>query len=103
MSLQNLKVSEGVEVWLLKSACRDLLAAAEKPLLDEFGETEGVGYFSSSECYGTLDVSFMTAPEFSRFAILVLGAADQSEWLKPHKADLKAALEADPRFMAKAA
>lgn len=98
MSLQNLRVSEGTEVWLLKSACRDLLAAAEKPLLDEFGETEGVGYFSASEYYGTLDASLMTAAEFSRFAILALGAAEKSEWLKPHKADLKAALEADPRF-----
>lgn len=100
MSLQNLRVSDGVEVWLPKSACRDLLAATETALLEAFGETEGVGYFSASECYGTLDVSFMTAAEFSRFAGLALTAAEQSEWMKPHKADLKTALEADPRFKA---
>lgn len=100
MSLQNLRVSNDVEVWLPKSACHDLLYATEKPLLEEFGETEGVGYFSASECYGTLDVSFMTAAEFPRFAVLALKAAEQSEWIKPYKADLKAALEADPRFKA---
>lgn len=98
MSLQNLRVSEDVEVWMLKSACRDLLAATEKPLLDEFGETEGVGFFSASECYGKLNVSFMSETEFSRFAMLALDAVEQSVWLKPHGSDLKAALEADPRF-----
>lgn len=100
MSLQNLRVSGNVEVWLPKSACRDLLAAAESDLLEEFGETEGVGYFSASECYGTLDVSLMTAAEFARFAALALKAAEKSERIKPHQADLRAALEADPRFKA---
>ena len=34
---------------------------------------------------------------------LILEAADKLEAVKPYRAELKAALEADPRFMAKAA
>ena len=34
---------------------------------------------------------------------LILEAADKLEVVKPYRAELKAALEADPRFMAKAA
>lgn len=48
-------------------------------------------------------IADLSAADFNRVSSWILEAAEKSEWIKPYKADLKAALEADPRFMAKAA
>lgn len=48
-------------------------------------------------------IADLSAAAFNRVSSWILEAAEKSEWIKPYKADLKAALEADPRFMAKAA
>ena len=48
-------------------------------------------------------IADLSAADFNRVSSWILEAAEKSEWIKPYKADLKAALEADPRFMAEAA
>lgn len=47
---------------------------------------------------GSCDFQFFTAEEYPAVYKLVLQACDEVESLKPYKARLKAALEADPRF-----
>ena len=43
-------------------------------------------------------IADLSAEAFARVCGWILEAAEKSEWIKPYKSDLKAALEADPRF-----
>ena len=44
------------------------------------------------------EIADLSAAAFARVCRWILEAAEKSEWIKPYKSDLKAALEADPRF-----
>ena len=43
-------------------------------------------------------IADLSAEAFARVRGWILEAAEKSEWIKPYKSELKAALEADPRF-----
>ena len=43
-------------------------------------------------------IADLSAAAFARVCGWILEAAEKSEWIKPYKSELKAALEADPRF-----
>jgi len=43
-------------------------------------------------------IADLSAAAFARVRGWILEAAEKSEWIKPYKSELKAALEADPRF-----
>lgn len=47
---------------------------------------------------GSCDIQFFTAEEYPKVCQAIMQACDELERLKPYKAELKAALEADPRF-----
>lgn len=58
----------------------------------------GFGTFEAMYFLGSCDFQFFTAEEFSAVYQLSMQACDELDSLKPYKAQLKAALEADPRF-----
>ncbi|WP_107885324.1 glycine cleavage system H protein [Neisseria elongata] len=97
-----LYVSREVKVFLGgKTAPSELLDYLYPRLaeIDKEAAEQMQGEFSGC----VFSIADLSAAAFARVRGWILEAAEKSEWIKPYKADLKAALEADPRFMAEAA
>ena len=97
-----LYVSREVKVFLGgKTAPSELLDYLYPRLaeIDKEAADQMQGEFSGC----VFSIADLSAADFNRVSSWILEAAETSEWIKPYKADLRAALEADPRFMAKAA
>lgn len=96
---QSLRVGKGVEVWMGKTACRELYDYIEPLLLEVYGEDSDVaGWFIASDCFGTLDITPYSSADFQAVSGWILEAAKQGQYAREHLNELKAALEADPRF-----
>ena len=97
-----LYVSREVKVFLGgKTAPSELLGYLSPRLAEINKEAADQMQGEFSGC--VFSIADLSAADFNRVSSWILEAAEKSEWIKPYKADLKAALEADPRFMAKAA
>lgn len=89
-----------IEVEMGKGACADLFAYMTPAMYEIAPEYAEEFEYSNWEVF-----SIHAAPKKYYRAVcdLIMQGADRLESVKPFKAALKAALEADPRFMAKAA
>lgn len=84
-----------VEVEMNKGACADLFAYMTPAMYEIAPEYAEEFEYSNWEVF-----SIHAAPEkyYRNIYNLIMQGADRLESVKPFKADLKAALEADPRF-----
>ncbi|MCP1659334.1 glycine cleavage system H protein [Neisseria perflava] len=85
-------------VFLGKSACAALYDFLEPLFLQKWGEEEPTGQFIGLYSGEDFTVDFLSADEYNLVYGWIMQAADELEYVKPYKDDLKAALEADPRF-----
>lgn len=95
-----LYVSREVKVFLGgKTATSELLDYLYPRLaeIDKEAADQMQGEFSGC----VFSVADLSAAAFANVYGWILEAAEKSEWIKPYKADLKTALEADPRFKSK--
>nr|DAO40758.1 MAG TPA: tRNA nuclease CdiA [Caudoviricetes sp.] len=95
-----LYVSREVKVFLGgKTAPSELLGYLYPRLaeIDKEAAEQMQGEFSGC----VFSVADLSAAAFANVYGWILEAAEKSEWIKPYKADLKTALEADPRFKSK--
>jgi len=92
-----LYVSREVKVFLGgKTAPSELLDYLYPRLaeIDKEAAEQMQGEFSGC----VFSIADLSAAAFARVRGWILEAAEKSEWIKPFKAALKTALEADPRF-----
>ena len=92
-----LYVSREVKVFLGgKTAPSELLGYLYPRLaeIDKEAAEQMQGEFSGC----VFSIADLSAQAFANVYGWILEAAEKSEWIKPYKADLKTALEADPRF-----
>lgn len=92
-----LYVSREVKVFLGgKTAPSELLGYLYPRLaeIDKEAAEQMQGEFSGC----VFSIADLSAKAFANVYGWILEAAEKSEWIKPYKADLKSALEADPRF-----
>ena len=92
-----LYVSREVKVFLGgKTAPSELLDYLYPRLakIDKEAAEQMQGEFSGC----VFSIADLSSKAFARVRGWILEAAEKSEWIKPYKSDLKAALEADPRF-----
>lgn len=92
-----LYVSREVKVFLGgKTAPSELLDYLYPRLaeIDKEAAEQMQGEFSGC----VFSIADLSAEAFVRVCGWILEAAEKSEWIKPYESDLKAALEADPRF-----
>ena len=95
-----LYVSREVKVFLGgKTAPSELLGYLSPRLaeIDKEAAEQMQGEFSGC----VFSIADLSTADFNRVCGWILEAAEKSEWIKPYKSDLKAALEADPRFKSK--
>ena len=95
-----LYVSREVKVFLGgKTAPSELLDYLYQRLaeIDKEAADQMQGEFSGC----VFSIADLSAQAFANVYGWILEAAEKSEWIKPYKADLKTALEADPRFKSK--
>ena len=104
MAISAIKQDDGeyhwIEVEMGKGACADLFAYMIPVMYDIAPEYAEEFEYSNWEIF-----SIHATPKKYYRAVydLIMQGADRLESVKPFKAALKTALEADPRFMAKAA